>query len=240
MKDQMSNYKKDFFLEPDVIHRGYAIYAIRTSLLAAVNELKGQIGGRVLDLACGVMPYREHLLENKEISEYIGVDLEVSDYHNKVRPDKFWDGQKIPMEDNSCDWVIATEFLEHYHDTELILSEINRVLKPGGKFFFTVPCIWPLHEVPYDEHRFTPYALQKHFENTGFSGIELKALGDINRSLAIMYGLWLDYSGVQGMKKRFFRKLFKPMFKMLLKQDTKKSTFQNAEMPSGLYGFITK
>jgi hypothetical protein len=42
--------------------------------------------------------------------EYIGVDLEQSEYHNEVRPDLYWDGITIPMDDESVDFVLATEF----------------------------------------------------------------------------------------------------------------------------------
>jgi ubiquinone/menaquinone biosynthesis C-methylase UbiE len=48
------------------------------------------------------------------------------------------------MDDESVDFVLATEFLEHYFDTEKILVEIKRVLKPGG-VLFSVPNVL-LHE----------------------------------------------------------------------------------------------
>lgn len=239
-KNTLLAHKNRSFIHPELIHSGYAFYAIRISLLAAIDELKTKIQGRVLDLGCGIMPYKEYLEENGQISEYIGVDLEQSDYHNTLKPHLFWDGFVIPMEDNSCDWIIATEFLEHYHETESILSEINRVLKPGGTFFFTVPCIWTLHEVPYDAHRFTPFTLEKHFTNTKFTNIEIKALGGNDLSLAITYGLWLDNAGFEGWKKRFFRRIFKGFFHFLLKRDKKTFSFENGKLPSGLYGFIKK
>lgn len=228
------------FINIELKHKGYAFYAIRKTLLDALNELKPRVSGKVVDLGCGIMPYKELLLHNNKISDYIGIDLKDSDYHNSIKPDIFWDGITIPLESGSCDWIIATEFLEHYHETEHILNEIFRVLRKGGTLFFTVPCIWPLHEVPYDEYRFTPYSLRKYFEKSNYSDIDIKALGGIDISLAIMYGLWLDNSGIKGLKKRFFRKIFLPIFRMLLKKDRKNMKFENGDMPSGLYGFITK
>lgn len=232
--------KQNHFTDPQLVHQGYAYYTIRKNLMIAIDELKEVIGGTVVDVGCGIMPYREYLEERKTITNYIGIDIQQSNYHNKIKPDLFWDGETIPIEDNSCDWIIATEFLEHYQDTDAILKEMSRVLKKGGKLFFTVPCVWVLHEIPYDCHRFTPFSLKYHFERANFSKINIKALGGIDSSLAIMYGLWLDNSGIEGFNKRFFRKLFKPFFKFLIKRDNRNLNFNNSEMPSGLYGFIEK
>lgn len=236
----MESYKKQHFTELSLNQSGFAYYAIRTSLLNAVNELKARIHGEVLDLGCGIMPYREYLMENSNIKSYKGVDLEFSSYHNKVKPDYFWDGSKIPLADNSCDWIIATEFLEHYHDTASILNEIHRVLKPNGVLFFTVPFVWNIHEAPYDEYRFTPFSLEKHFKRATFSNIEIYPLGGINRSLAIMIGLWLDNSNLSGLKKRIVNRLVRPFYKKLLKKDSNKYKVENGTFPSGHYGFVTK
>ena len=144
MKKDIQKYKKDWFIELKLENLPISSYLVRKSLLAAITELKPILKGKVLDLACGVMPYKEFLMSDR-IENYIGIDLEGSAYHHDVKPDFYWNGTEIPMEDSSVDFVLATEFLEHYFDTAAVLKEINRVLKPGGIFFFTVPNIWPLH-----------------------------------------------------------------------------------------------
>lgn len=48
----------------------------------------------------------------------------------------------MPFEDNTFDFVISEDVLEHIEGYEKALREIFRVLKPGGKHIFTVP----LHE----------------------------------------------------------------------------------------------
>ena len=48
---------------------------------------------------------------------------------------KLADAQDIPFEDFSFDVVIANHMLYHVADVEKALSEINRVLKPGGCFY---------------------------------------------------------------------------------------------------------
>lgn len=46
---------------------------------------------------------------------------------------------KLAFKNNSFDAVIMMEVLEHVIDDEKTIAEINRVLKPGGKFIVTTP-----------------------------------------------------------------------------------------------------
>lgn len=231
-------YIDDWFINLKSNKMLISFYLIRKTLLAAITELKPKLHGRVLDLACGVMPYKE-FLNTSSIEVYIGVDLEPTEYHHHVKPDYYWDGKKIPLDDDSVDFVIATEFLEHYFDTNHVLQEINRVLKPGGTFFFTVPNVWPLHECPYDYHRFTPNALNEHFKISKFSSWEIKPLGGFHYHLALTLALWNDF---QLSKK--YKKIIKPFLlcfiKILVKKDKKNTSFKNNDMYSGLYGFVIK
>ena len=45
----------------------------------------------------------------------------------------------LPLEDNSFDVVWASEVIEHVADTGRWLSEVRRVLKPGGRLLLTTP-----------------------------------------------------------------------------------------------------
>ncbi len=45
--------------------------------------------------------------------------------------------QKLPFEDNSIDVVINVESSHRYDKMEEFLSEVKRILKPGGSFFIT-------------------------------------------------------------------------------------------------------
>lgn len=215
-----------------------SFFVIRKSLLDAVTELKPKLHGVVLDLACGVMPYKEYL-KSDLIENYIGIDLEPTEYHNEVKPDYYWDGEKIPLEDASVNFVIATEFLEHYFDTNHILKEINRVLKPGGTFFFTVPSVWPLHEVPYDYHRFTPFALEEYFKKSEFSSWEIKPLGGFDYYLALSLALWNDFR-LSKQKQKLIKPFLNFVIKFLMRKDNKQPALGGGQMYSGLYGFVTK
>lgn len=238
MSDKIEKYIKDWFIDLKFNSLPISFYVIRKSLLLAVTELKPKLHGKVLDLACGVMPYKEYLMSD-QITDYIGVDLEPTKYHHDVKPDFYWNGAEIPLENSSVDFVLATEFLEHYFDTAAILKEIKRVLKPGGTFFFTVPGVWPLHEAPYDYHRFTPFAFDEHFKNVEFSSWEIKPLGGFHYNLALSIALWNDYR-LPKRKRKFIKPFINFVVNFLIKKDKIELDFKNNQMYSGLYGFVVK
>jgi 2-polyprenyl-6-hydroxyphenyl methylase / 3-demethylubiquinone-9 3-methyltransferase len=45
-------------------------------------------------------------------------------------------GEKLPFPDNTCDIVLCCDVLEHVQDLPKVISEISRVLKPGGVFLY--------------------------------------------------------------------------------------------------------
>ena len=46
------------------------------------------------------------------------------------------DAHKLPFDNESFDFITSYEVLEHVKDPDLVLSEINRVLKSSGKCYF--------------------------------------------------------------------------------------------------------
>lgn len=177
------------FLNPTITLNNLDSYIARKSILNSINLVIPEFSGTVLDVGCGYMPYKPIIQSSKtKVEKYIGLDLEENIYQ---KPDLTWDGTRIPLDDGSIDCVTATEVFEHCPEIEIILKEILRVLKPGGLLFFTTPFLWPLHTVPHDEYRYTPFALQRHFESAGFEHIQLKALGGWDAALGQMLGLWV-------------------------------------------------
>lgn len=66
------------------------------------------------------------------------------------------DAQSIPYQEDQFDIVIANHFLYHVPDRSKALSEIRRVLKPGGRFYATTVGVNHMKELPELVARFDP------------------------------------------------------------------------------------
>lgn len=217
-------------------------YFMRTSILKAFGWAMPNIQGRLLDAGCGKMPYKGYVLENSAVHEYVGLDIETAlVYDEKIKPDYTWDGKIMPFENNDFDSCIAIEVLEHCPEPDVFLAEVYRVLKPGCVFFFTVPYLWNLHEVPHDEYRYTPFALERHLRNSGFREIEIKATGGWYASLAQMLGLWVKRAPMSARRRVFLSWFLKPIIGLLIKKDKEFIiTFSESQMITSLYGLAKK
>ena len=217
------------------------LYLVRTSILNALKSCLSQFKGRFLDVGCGHMVYKPFITSApSQVTEYIGMDLQVSSIYDTQKADLVWDGKVIPLPADSIDSAMATEVFEHCPDINMVLAEIYRVLKPGGVLFFTIPFIWPLHDVPYDEYRYTPFSLERHFRKAGFSFIDLKPLGGWDASLAQMIGLWTLRRPMKAHKRNLMAVLAKPIIKYLIKNDKRPQKYIESTMITGIYGFIIK
>lgn len=73
------------------------------------------------------------------------------------------DARALPFGDNSLDALVSECLLEHVPTPEKVVSEITRVVKPGGFVYITVPFLHPYHASPNDFKRWTWTALQQDF-----------------------------------------------------------------------------
>jgi len=53
------------------------------------------------------------------------------------------DGLKLPFSDESFDRIIASEVMEHVPDDLSVMTELHRLLRPGGRIAITVPSTIP-------------------------------------------------------------------------------------------------
>jgi SAM-dependent methyltransferase len=227
------------FLSPRYLPKTLDTCGIRRAILYHIIKELPNMSGILLDIGCGNMPYRS-LLESapSRVTRYIGLDVQNDLYTSK--PDLLWSGTRIPLHDDAIDCVIATEVLEHCPDPTVVISETQRVLKPGGYFFVTVPFLWPLHDVPNDESRLTPFALERQLRKSGFGDIRLDALGGWDASLAQILGLWARRRPMSRRKRALASLLMWPIVLYLAGRDAPPNEFGESAMITGLFCTASK
>jgi glycosyltransferase involved in cell wall biosynthesis/SAM-dependent methyltransferase len=233
--------QNDNFLNPKISANFCDLYIIRKIIKERLTQSLKLFSGKLLDVGCGQMPYKEFILNsNPSIQNYIGLDFVQGKYADLKHPDITWNGKSIPLEDASIDCAMATEVLEHCHDPLSVLIEIRRTLKPTGIFFFTIPFLWPIHDAPHDHYRYTPFAMQKLLSDAGFEDIQIEAMGGWNASLAQMIGLWLKRAPMpEHVRQKATADLF-PFYQQLINTDIIPSDFSSNTMAIGFSGTARK
>ncbi|WP_185973711.1 class I SAM-dependent methyltransferase [Ferrovibrio terrae] len=103
-------------------------------------------GAKVLDYGCGAGTIVQMMIE-KGVEAY-GCDVfyDGGDYSRRVPPVllengtiRRMEGDRIPFEDESFDLIVNNQVLEHVPDLDLVLQEMARVLKPGGRVLSLFP-----------------------------------------------------------------------------------------------------
>ncbi|HVO73170.1 MAG TPA: glycosyltransferase [Ignavibacteriaceae bacterium] len=228
---------EDNFLNPQLVPENVDLYLIRKGIKESIIKNLSRFKGILLDLGCGEMPYKNFILNNQPaVTKYIGMDIRNEIYQKNIKPDIYWDGINIPLRDESIDCTFATEVFEHVPYLDNLLRELHRVMKPGGRIFFTVPFLWPLHDIPNDEYRYTPFSLKRIFNAAGFSNTELGFLGGWDASLAQMIGLWLKRSPIKSEDRENLTKSLFPLYKSLAESDITSSDFSSQTMFTGIWG----
>lgn len=90
------------------------------------------------------------------------VNLEIMPMPNV---DVVGDGHRLPFKDKVFDAIILEAVLEHVGDPKAVVSEVYRVLIPGGLVYAGVPFIQGYHASPEDYQRYTVCGLERLFSD---------------------------------------------------------------------------
>lgn len=114
-------------------------FVFQRSKLAYVEAAK-RVGGRVLEIGTGtgygidiIAPNVEHFVTmDKTRSEELGAMPANVEFKEGVVP-------PLPFADESFDYVVSFQVIEHIKRDKELVREVHRVLKRGGKFIVSTP-----------------------------------------------------------------------------------------------------
>ena len=144
-----------------------------------VSELIKELGPNalVLDLGSGSQRRAKHII-NLEIEPMPNVNV-------------VGDGHRLPFKDEVFNAVVLEAVLEHVQEPRIVVSEVHRVLRHGGRVYAGVPFIQGYHASPEDYQRYTISGLENLFSN--FQKIESGACVGATSAL---HWIFREYIGI--------------------------------------------
>jgi ubiquinone/menaquinone biosynthesis C-methylase UbiE len=127
----------------------------------------------VLDIGCGHGDLLEEAFKKAKDTYGIDPDIKAIERNKFIKHLQVADAENLPFQDNFFDIVTMAWVVEHLEHPEVVLKEINRVLKPGGFVCFLTPNklnynVWIIRAIPHIFHDFLTRTLYGRQENDTF------------------------------------------------------------------------
>lgn len=187
----------------------------RALLDRALEEHVGALRGTVLDLG-GKKENPRGRFQARESAGWVYLNIDAA-----THPHVFGDAHELPLRDASVDAVLSSEVLEHVRDAGRCVDEVFRVLKPGGRFLFSVPFLYPLHADPHDFRRFTADGIRDMCAR--FESVRIEPMG----SWLGTVGMFLDLGArsiTGGITRVVLRRLLRAVGRLLCVLDARAAT----------------
>lgn len=214
-------------------------YVFQRSLLA-YRHAAGLVSGSVLEIGTG-SGYGIELI-SPSASAYVTVDKHDPGIELAEFPNVEFLRMKVPplgLPSNTFDYVISFQVIEHIKDDFGFLAEVQRVLKPGGKFIVTTPnSKMSLTRNPWHVREYTPgeftNLMECHFG-------EVEAMGVFGNDRVAEY-YQRNKEGVERVTRfdplrlqyRLPRWMLKAPYDVLNRMNRRKLLRKNAELTTGI------
>lgn len=202
---------------------GVVVFQIERFLLRLqVEALSTKLKGLGINLGAGPIRRYEDLLLGREI---VNIDINPS-----YRPEMVADAQKLPIKDNSVNFVLCTQVLGDVENPLEPIFEIRRVLKPGGYLLLTESQTCEEHDQPLDFWRFTKYGLEKLCEKGGLRVVEVLQRGGFYSTITqLIIRYLIDKLNLYNRRSlaKLFNKVFRLIGRFTMKLDYLDQSFPN-------------
>ena len=170
--------------------------------------------GTLIDIGCGNGALRKQL---PATVQYFGVDYPTTialGYTGYAEIHA--DASMLPLATASVDTVAMLDVLEHIAEPENALAEASRVLKKRGKLLVHVPFLYPLHDEPYDYHRWTKYGLQYLAKQHGLEIIEIRESTSSLETAAAIFVIALSKASLDSIMQRKIILVITPLILLMI------------------------
>ncbi|MEI7604068.1 MAG: class I SAM-dependent methyltransferase [bacterium] len=196
----LNDYYKNKFVENKNIRTEYGNSDLSFDFFINQNVPKNS---KILEVGCNTGTLTNRLF-NEGYKNIIAIDVnsESIKYGREKYPDiasliSSYDGEKLDFSDESFDFVISFDVIEHIPDVHKHFLEVNRVLRKDGKYIFQTPnkyinTIWMLvnnktfHNLYLEHCSLQSYfTLKRLIRKTGFTLIYIgkhRLLNDYNKT----------------------------------------------------------
>ncbi len=138
-------------------------------ITASIDKLALKDNERVLEIGFGNGNHVSYLLQKAAHISYTGIDISeqmlreaVANNENRVATGqavfKLTEGKHIPGEDAAFDAIFTVNTIYFWEDAPAYLSEIIRVLQPGGRGCITFGLKSFMEQLPFTGYGFTLYS----------------------------------------------------------------------------------
>lgn len=133
----------DYFIAKNLKERPYFFSFIRSQEAMLFEKYIHYCKKVILDFGCGDGFFAESIFGKRAID--IGLDvpssrMNIAKKNNVYKKIISYDGALIPLKTSSIDTVISNCVFEHIPHIDTSLTEMQRILKPGGHLITSVMC----------------------------------------------------------------------------------------------------
>ncbi len=136
-----------------------------------LNLLQLPANADVLELGPGNAQHLEALLEQYKTRSYHGLEISQTMCDQAAKRNEHldhpgiqfscYDGLRLPFENESFDTVFTINTIYFWEQPLLLLAEIARVLRPGGKCLLTFAQAAFMQQLPFVQYGFTLYDTER-------------------------------------------------------------------------------
>lgn len=131
--------------------RGEPGYVWRTGQERRLDMIRrwADLSGRLLDNGCGLGTYLEAFGRFSQHRFGLEIELErAAQARPRAEGVVQGVGERLPFANDTFDFILSNEVIEHVADDQKALTEMARVLKPGGRLVVFCPNRW----YPVEQH----------------------------------------------------------------------------------------